>query len=93
MPVSELVCPGPPVTSESAGLRWMRAQASAAWVDARFVPHVDDADARARRRREHFVQMIAHQGEDRVDPQLYGIACTNSSAPFGIEPPCYYNVG
>lgn len=30
MPVSELVWPGPPVTSDSAGLRWIRAQASAA---------------------------------------------------------------
>ena len=32
MPVSELVWPGPPVTSDSAGRRWMRAQASAACV-------------------------------------------------------------
>ena len=58
---------------------------------ARFVPHVHDAHARARRRRQHFVQMIAHQREDRVESPTVCIDRTNSSAPFGIEPPCYYN--
>ena len=32
IPVSEFVWPGPPVTSDSAGLRWIRAHASAACV-------------------------------------------------------------
>ena len=57
---------------------------------ARFVAHIDDPQTAARGGGEHFVEVIANQREDGIDPQR-AAACTNNSAPFGIEPPCYYN--
>src|SRR5258706_16428014 len=40
--------------------------------DSRFVPHVDDPHPGARGRGQHFVEMIAHQRENRIDSQRRG---------------------
>ena len=37
--------------------------------DAGFVPHVDDADTAAGSHSQYFVQVIAHQREEGIDPQ------------------------
>ena len=90
MPVSELVWPGPPVTSASAGLRWMRAQASAAWVtpdscrmSRMRMPRRAAAASTSFRWSPTSVKTVSIPNRAAVS--------TNNSAPFGIEPSCYYN--
>src|SRR5579863_2924798 len=38
--------------------------------NARFVPHIDDANSLSRRHCQHFVQMIAHERKDVPYPKL-----------------------
>src|SRR4051812_9352261 len=40
--------------------------------DSRFVPHIHYAHSRASRSRQHFVEVIPYQREDRVEAQLCG---------------------
>ena len=72
MPVSELVWPGPPVTERERGPAMNPRPGVGGVRDARFVPHIDDAQAGARGGGEHFVEMIAHQREDGIDSQVCG---------------------
>jgi hypothetical protein len=83
IPVSELVWPGPPVTSESEGWRVTRAHASAAYVTPDSWRMSKMAIPRLPGYFQTFVEVIADQRKIRAIPRLW-MASTNSSAPVGI---------